>query len=93
MATSTSMDNILIKKLVEVLVNKFAKVKTQSNEIMISTNSMKNGIKYEILTKEEADETYEKNYMIEKWEDITKNREAMREMFSCLVDNYFDDFQ
>jgi hypothetical protein len=84
---------IPIKRFIEMLVDKFVKVKSQSNEIMISTNSTKNGIQYAILTKEEADETYEKKYMIEKWEDITKNREAMREMFSVLVDNYFDDFQ
>jgi hypothetical protein len=78
---------ISIEKMVKELVNEFAKFKILSGEVMISADD---GTRYAIVKKNVVDEVWDK-YTIEKWETIIKNRKAMKKLFSCLVDDYFDD--
>jgi hypothetical protein len=69
--------------LIKLLVVKF--IKAHPNDIFI-----KIGKKYIFITKEEADKTFKK-YEIINHENIIKNRDALKELMNCLVDDLIDN--
>jgi predicted nucleic-acid-binding Zn-ribbon protein len=80
---ANNLNDTSFTKLIEILINKFTNIR--KDDILI-----KCGKKYAFITKKEADETL-KIYKIINREDIIKNRDALKELLNCLVDDLTDN--